>query len=140
MMPLPRPFSVITVTTLGWACLTMLTTGANGSGFVAAGAVVGVVDDPALSVGVVDGALLSAGIGDEAALPTGAVEAPASAAAGPVVAPVVVIQPVTTRPMRASAIRNTGKGCRRMGPNVTPRSGTTQREKAPLPTDRCHWR
>ncbi len=54
MMPLPRPFSVSTVTTEGWAFLTMSTTGPNGStGPVEAGAWVAVGDETLLTGGVV---------------------------------------------------------------------------------------
>src|SRR4051812_29294928 len=100
MMPLPRPWSVGTVTTLGCACLTICTTGAKGS--AAAGADVEPASPDVLP------ARLAMGV-----------------AAGVSVADDVWPQPTTrTRVNRSASALNDKRG-RNMAANFTPRSGKT---------------
>ena len=100
MMPLPRPFSVSTVTTLGWTFLTICTTGLNGS----IGPCDAVGDETALTGGVVEPA--------RAVVPDPAVDA--GAAVGVVDALDMVTQPVTSAAIKASDDRNRTAGCRDM--------------------------
>src|SRR5215218_6103232 len=94
MMPLPRPLSVRTVTTLGWARLTMSTTGANGSTAPAAGLdVVGDATAPATGASLEPGS-------------TAFWVVPCVAALGGGVALETWTQPLTAAATRARAARN----------------------------------